>query len=572
MSNHVLGINATGDLMSSCIFRDGVLLAACAEERFSRIKRDPSFPHNAIKFCLKEAGIKFSQLNSVAVGWNPAFYMEKKNSIVFRALKDKGLILYHVVNELGSADYADSISYIDQNLFFKDGSKITIEYVDHHLAHASYAFHNSGYESALTVVLDGFGEIHTGGIFKMNDKKYEVISTSKFPHSIGLFYSAITQYLGFRPNSDEWKIMALASMGDSKNYKNEFSKMIKVGKDSFNGLLELDLSYFDFYNFFTLGYTSDKFNSKYGDSRKSNEPLEQKHKDIAKALQEVVEEKVIELLSNLNIEFPSEKNLCLSGGFFMNSALNGKIRKLTSFNDPFIGATPDDTGIALGSAILALRKNNMAKITKQIHNSYGPKFNNDEIIHELEISKINFQELSNVEENASKYLAEGKIIGWFQGRSELGQRALGNRSILASPAFDWMKDHINKFIKFREEFRPFAPAILNEKKTEYFDMKSNDEVFFMEKVFPFLEKVKNQVPAVVHYDGTGRVQTVTENSNLQFYKLIKEFFKITGIPILLNTSFNTNNIPIVNSPRDAIDIFYRCGIDILYMNNIKIIK
>ena len=278
------------------------------------------------------------------------------------------------------------------------------------------------------------------------------------------------------------------------------------------------------------------------------------------------------LLTMLNKEFDSEKNLCLSGGFFMNSVLNGKIRKLTSFNDPFLGATPDDTGIAIGSAILSLRKRNMAKTNKQIHSFFGPKYDNDEIIHELKVSKIKFEEISNPEEDAAKLLSDGKIIGWFQGRSELGQRALGNRSILASPTFEWMKDHINKFIKFREEFRPFAPAILDEKKTEYFDMKSDDEVFFMEKVFPFLEDVKNKIPAVVHDDGTGRVQTVTENSNPKFYKLIKEFSKNTGIPILLNTSFNTNNVPIVNSPRDAIDTFYRCGIDSLYMNNIKVTK
>ena len=572
MSYYILGINASGALRSACIFKDGSILAASAEERFSRIKRDSSFPHNAIKFCLKEAGIKFSQLNLVSVGWNPAFYMGKNANSVYPALKDKGLYLHYVVNELGSAEYTNSISHIEQNLFFNDDVKIPVEYVDHHLAHTSYAFHNSGYESAIAVVLDGYGEIHTGGVFKIDTKTHEVISTVKFPHSIGLFYSAITQYLGFRPNSDEWKIMALASMGHSENYKSEFSKMIKVGDDAFNGLLELDLSYFDYYNFFTPGYTSDKFISQFGIPRKSNEPLEQKHKDIAKALQEIVEEKVIELLSMLNKKFPSEKNLCLSGGFFMNSALNGKIRKQTTFNDPFIGATPDDTGIALGSAILSLRQNNTVNITKQIHNSFGPDYNNDKIVHELEISKINFQEISNLEEDASKNLAEGKIIGWFQGKSELGQRALGNRSILASPTFDWMKDNINKFIKFREEFRPFAPAILDEKKTDYFDMELDDEVFFMEKVFPFLEKVKKQVPAVVHEDGTGRVQTVTENSNMQFYKLIKEFYKLTQIPILLNTSFNTNNVPIVNSPRDAMDTFYRCGIDILYMNNIKVSK
>jgi carbamoyltransferase len=568
----VLGINATGALMSACILKDGNIIAASAEERFSRIKRDSSFPHNAIKFCLQDAGITFSQLDLISVGWNPAFYMDRNANSVSQALKDKGLYLHYVVNELGSAEYTDSISHIEQNLLFKDGTKIPIEYTDHHLAHASYAFNSSGYDSALVVVLDGYGEIHTGGIFKIDDKKHDVISTAKFPHSIGLFYSAITQYLGFRPNSDEWKVMALASSGNSENYKQQFSNMIKVGKDAFNGMLELDLSYFDYYNFFTSGYTSDKFISSFGNPRKSNEPLEQKHKDISRALQEVVEEKVIELLTMLNKEFDSEKNLCLSGGFFMNSVLNGKIRKSTSFNDPFLGSTPDDTGVALGSAILSLRKMNMAKTKKQIHSFFGPKYDNDEIIHELEVSKIKFEEILNPEEDAAKLLSEGKIIGWFQGRSELGQRALGNRSILASPTFEWMKDHINKFIKFREEFRPFAPSILDEKKIEYFDMNSNDEVFFMEKVFPFLEDIKKKIPAVVHDDGTGRVQTVTENSNPKFYKLIKEFSKITSIPILLNTSFNTNNVPIVNSPRDAIDTFYRCGIDGLYMNNIKVTK
>ena len=279
MSFFVLGINATGALMSACILKDGNIIAASAEERFSRIKRDSSFPHNAIKFCLKEAGISFSQLDLISVGWNPAFYMERNANSIFQALKDKGLYLHYVVNELGSAEYTDSISHIEQNLLFKDGTKIPIEYTDHHLAHASYALNCSGYESALAVVLDGYGEIHTGGIFKIDDKKHEVISTAKFPHSIGLFYSAITQYLGFRPNSDEWKVMALASTGNSENYKNQLSDMIKVGKDAFNGMLELDLSYFDYYNFFTPGYTSDKFISSFGNPRKFNEPLEQKHKD-----------------------------------------------------------------------------------------------------------------------------------------------------------------------------------------------------------------------------------------------------------------------------------------------------
>ena len=572
MSQFVLGINSSGAPMSVAILKDGKVIAACAEERFSRIKRDLSFPHKAISFCLQEAGIQFSDLDLISSGWNPAYYMKKSSNSIYQAHKDKGLYLYYVINELGSAEYSNSISHVDQNLLFKDGSKIPVEYTDHHLAHLAYSYHLSGFDSAIGVVLDGYGEIHAAGIFKINDTSIETIDTAKYPHSIGMFYSAITQFLGFRPYYDEWKIMALASMGNSKDYKDKFSQMIKVGKDAFNGVLELDLTYFDYYNFFTPGFTSDKFIEEFGIPRKNDETLEERHKNIARALQEVVEEKIFELLSFISKKFPSEKNLCLSGGFFMNSTLNGKIRTHTSFNDPFIGPVPDDTGIAIGTALFSVRKRGKLPKKKCIHNFFGPEYSNSQIKSELEISKIKFEELTYLEEDAAKILSEGKIIGWFQGKSELGQRSLGNRSILASPTFDWMKDHINKFIKFRENFRPFAPAILDDKKTEYFRMKSDDEVYFMEKVFPFLDEVKNKVPAVVHFDGTGRVQTVTKNSNPRFYKLIQEFDKITNVPILLNTSFNTNNVPIVNSPRDAIDTFYRCGIDVLYMNNIKITK
>jgi carbamoyltransferase len=332
------------------------------------------------------------------------------------------------------------------------------------------------------------------------------------------------------------------------------------------------LSYFDFINFSTVEYYSKKFETLFGISRKPNESLTQKHYDIASGLQAAVEERVLELLNHIGDKYPDEKNLCLSGGFFMNSVLNGKIHANTNFNDPHIGPCPDDTGISIGTAFVSASKKKNIPIQKYFENYFGSKFSNEEIKRDLDISKIKYEEISNYLEDAAKFLANGKIIGWFQGRSELGQRSLGNRSILASPTFSWMKDEINKFVKFREEFRPFAPSILEEYKEEYFEISSNTEVYFMEKVVKFKDSVIEKVPAVVHNDGTGRIHTVSEKSNKIFYDLLKEFYSLTEIPILLNTSFNTNNVPIVDSPKDALSVFYNCGLDVMYLNNIRIIK
>ena len=239
----------SGFIASASILKNGKIIAAAAEERFTRIKHDKSFPHNAIQFCLQKAGINFSQLNKISVGWNPSFYMTKNSGSMYPALRDRGLFLYYVINELGSAGYVSPIQNIEQTLFVSD-KKIPLEYVNHHLAHASYSFYFSGFPSALILVLDGFGEVHTGGLFKFSTKKYETISTCPFPHSLGLFYSTFTQFLGFRPHVDEWKIMAMAASGKKNEFKRQLDPLVKIGKKTHNGLLELDLSYFDFFNFY----------------------------------------------------------------------------------------------------------------------------------------------------------------------------------------------------------------------------------------------------------------------------------------------------------------------------------
>jgi len=571
MSSYILGVNVSGWISSACILKNGKIIAAASEERFTRLKMDQSFPHNAIKFCLKEADISFSDIDVVSSGWNPKYYMSKPAHSISQTFRDKGLFIHYVINELASADYSESISAIEQQISFNDKS-VNVEYIDHHLSHSAYSFYFSGFTSALAVVLDGFGDIHTGGVYRFANNSHQLISKATFPHSIGMIYSTFTQFLGFTPNSDEWKIMALSSLGDSSKYKQKIKDLIKVGSDSYNDFIEIDLSYFDFYNFSTVEYYSEKFKTLFGQPRKSDEPLTQQHYDIVSGLQTAVEEKVFELLNYLNNKYPDEKNLCLSGGFFMNSLLNGKISGNTNFNEPHIGPCPDDTGISIGAAFISASKKIDIPIQKYFDNYFGPKFSNEEIKKDLDISKIQYEEIPNYLQDAAQLLSEGKIVGWFQERSELGQRALGNRSILASPTFSWMKDEINKYVKFREEFRPFAPSILEEYKEDFFEITPETEVYFMEKVVKFKDSVIEKVPAVVHNDGTGRVHIVSEKSNKIFYSLLKEFHSITQIPILLNTSFNTNNVPIVNSPKDALSVFYNCGIDVLYMNNIRVMK
>ena len=569
---YVLGINASGFISSACLIKDGKIVCANSEERFTKIKKDQNFPHNAIKFCLKQEGIDFFDLDVVSSGWNPAFYMDRTSRGIWQTFRDKGLFLHYIVNELGSSEYSEPMKSIDQEVVFKNGKKIKVEYIDHHISHASHSFYMSGLDSSLVLVLDGFGEIDAGGLFKFQGSNHETITKAKFPHSFGMVYSTFTQFLGFRPNFDEWKVMALAGSGNSKKYKKEIEQIFKIGKNASNNLLELDLSYFDYFNFYTPNFYSDKLIEVFGEVRLQDEKLDQRHLDIASALQEVSEEKVLELINEIGEQFPNEKNLCLSGGFFMNSALNGKISTQTKFKNPFIGPCPDDTGISIGSAYASSSKILEIPKKKYVDNFFGSEYTNAEIENELQISKINYQVLDNYLEDAAKNLLDGKIIGWFQGRSELGQRALGHRSILASPILPDMKDTINKYVKFREEFRPFAPSILEEFREEYFEIPSSEEVYFMEKVFAFKENKKKEIPAVVHTDGTGRIHFVSEKSNEIFYKLIKEFKKISKVPIILNTSFNTNNVPIVESPKDALTTFYSYGIDVLYMNNIKISK
>jgi len=399
--------------------------------------------------------------------------------------------------------------------------------------------------------------------------KIETISNLRTPHSLGSFYSTFTEFLGFHPNGDEWKVMALASLGNPNKYYNKVRNLIKLDNLNF----ELDLSYFEHYMFFTQNYFSPKFIKEFGNPISKLEELTEYHYDLVAAVQKVAEDVSIEILNNIQSKTQS-KNIIVAGGFFMNSVLNGKILEKTQYENIHIGGSPDDSGISIGSALygLVFDKNQKTILPKLQHNHYGFEFSDNDIISELKKRKIKFTIVDDVEVFAAKKLREKNIIAWFQGKSEFGQRALGNRSILADPTFDDVKDKVNSSIKYREGFRPFAPSVLEEKENIYFHIVKGQHSYFMEKVFMFKDEYKDKLPGVVHFDGTGRIQSVSKKTNPKYHKLICEFEKLSGYAIVLNTSFNINGMPLVESPSDAIDCFYKSGIDYLVMNNIVIEK
>ena len=563
----ILGVNISGFHSSACIIVNGEIKSAITEERLTRLKRDKNFPKQSIKYCCETAGITIDDITDVYVGWNPSVYMYKSDGTINDSLKDRGKMAYLSLNELASMTNSDSLEITQEIKTINSNWKI--HYVNHHWAHLSNSFLSSGFKKSDFFVADGFGENTTGLLGSVDYNNINSLSNFRTPHSLGSFYSTFTEFLGFHPNGDEWKVMALASLGNSQTYYNNVKKLVKVNDLRF----ELDLSYFEHYMFFTEHYYSPKFIEEFGNPISKLDELTQYHYDLVAAVQKVAEDVSVEILNNLQ-KTTNNKNIVVSGGFFMNSVLNGKILDKTNYENIYIGGSPDDSGISIGSALYGLVYDK--KYTKTLpnltHNYYGCEYSDLHIINELNKRKIKFTQIDNIEEFVATKLREKNIVAWFQGKSEFGQRALGNRSILADPTFDDVKDRVNSSIKYREGFRPFAPSVLEDNESDYFHISKNQHSYFMEKVFMFKEEFMNKLPGVVHFDGTGRLQTVSKNTNPKYYNLIKEFEKLSGYPIVLNTSFNINGMPLVETPSDALDCFYKSGIDYLVMNNIIIEK
>jgi carbamoyltransferase len=565
----ILGISFDVYLTSACLVEDGVIVAASPEERFTRQKQSKAFPLNAIEYCLDAAGCSLADVDYVAVGWNPAVHANVLNPRFSSSSRWRGEQLTSVANQLLAMQGDDRAHEVLQEIT-TSSTKIRTVFVDHHRAHAALHF-LSPFDTAAILTCDGMGEQNTVTFNRGEKNSILEIGRVQYPHSLGMLYGAFTQFLGFRRDSDEWKVMALYSynVGQENSFLDKVRQLVEFLPD---GQFELDLNYFSHYLHDHGRWYSDRFIKEFGPPRQTDEPLSDRHYQIAHALQLVAEEGLSHLLAHLHAQ-TGEDRVVLSGGTFMNSVYNGKVTTLTPFREVFIPSCPDDSGVSIGAALHVYHEIHGGKHREVMTNNYwGPSFDDHEIEKTLKSYKIPFKKEDNVAAIAAQLIADGLIIGWFQGRMEFGQRALGNRSILADPRSAKMRDDLNASVKFREAFRPFAPAVLAERVDEYFEIDGCNLVRFMERVYPIRPEKRDAIPAVTHVDGSGRLQTVESDQNPLFHALISEFERLTSIPIVVNTSFNLNGQPVVCTPTDAIRTFFSCGLDALVIGSFVLQK
>jgi len=568
-----LGINAVFHDSSACILQDGKLLAAAEEERFTHIKHGKrpipfstyELPFHAIDYCLKIAGIHLNDVDHIAYSFNPYKLLGKhaKADEISLPLKPSQstkskdwasewdpLFLSLIVNATGQL--ADGYPHHLQKRFV--GAKASPEkwhFVDHHIAHAASAFYPSPFERAAVMVLDGRGERATSSYYIGEGNNLEMIGEVCMPHSLGLLYEEVTTHLGFLHSSDEYKVMALASYGKPK-FLDVFRNMIHVKEDSGD-------------------YTIDKvdFEKVLGAKRLKNEPFTQHHFDIAHSLQKALEESAIKI-SNWLYKKTQCENLCLAGGVALNCVMNAVIRDNTPFKNIWVQPAAGDAGTALGAALwVDINERKNATRYEMQHVYWGPDYEDKEVEQFLQWTKVRYKKLENVAAETANILAQDKVIGWYQGRMEFGPRALGSRSILASPVNASMQQKLNE-IKDREDFRPVAPVVLEEDAGEWFENASYSP--FMLFVYNVKEDKADKIPAVRHVDNTARIQTINRNQHPLYYDLLSEFKKKTGVPVLINTSFNTRGEPIVCTPRDAIECFWTSPFDALVINSFLLEK
>ena len=578
---YILGINAYHGDSSACLIKDGKVVTAAEEERFTREKHWAGFPEMAIKYCLEEAGIKLENIDHIAINRNPKANVGKKLTYVLMRKPDLKLLMERVKNAKKWKSIEESIKQI-----FNVEIKAKVHHIEHHRAHMASSFLVSPFEKAAILSIDGFGDFVSTAFGIGQGNKIEIFKRVYFPHSLGIFYEAMTQFLGFWKYGDEYKVMGLSAYGKPK-YMDIMRDIVILTND---GTFELNLKYFRHHKE-KVGYEwdnttpfvgqlfSEKLEKVLGSPRKKDEPITQHHMDIAASMQKMFEEAVSHMLKYLYEEAEVD-TLCLAGGAAMNSVMNGKVYSLTPFKEVFIPAGAADNGGAIGSAMdVWCEVLGNVRVHKMKHAYLGPSFSEEYIsniiednkkILEKDNCKIEFiEDESKLYSIIAEHIADGKVVGWFQGRMEWGARALGNRSILADPRRKDMRDILNLKIKHRERFRPFAPTILREDVKDYFEI--DDDVPFMEKVFLIKKKKRKLIPAVAHVDGTGRLQTIKEEQNQRYYRLIKEFMNKTGIPIILNTSFNENE-PIVCKPEEALDCFLRTKMDVLVLERFVITR
>ena len=559
-----LGISCYYHDSAAALLKDGHVIAAVEEERLSRKKFDDGYPKMAIDWCLNECAISPKQIDSVA------FY--DKPILKFERLLDN----YIAVAPRGMYSFLDTIpKWLHKRLWIKNEIKNHLKdfkgniiFPEHHMSHAAYAFYTSEFDESAILTIDGVGEWTTASFGIAKNNKIQLTNDIRWPHSLGLFYSAFTYFLGFKVNEGEYKLMGLSSYGKPKYYDLIKENLIDVKND---GSIHLNMKYFAFT--YDKVMTNENFAQLFGiPPRKEGQKTEQIHYDIGASAQKVLEDVMLKMVNHIYLK-TKMKNLCMSGGVALNGVANYQILKNGPFDNVHIPPSPGDGGSAVGCAqYLYFVHNNKKRIIENNHskliqeNVYvGPSYNDEDIIKFLDSNNIKYEkfEKQSLLKKTAQLISTGNIVGWYQGKMEWGPRALGNRSILADPRNASMKDILNEKIKHRESFRPFAPSVLEEYASDFFDIDIPSPYMLM------VAKVKKPeiIPAVTHVDGTGRLQTVSNDANPLYYDLINEFYKITGVPVIINTSMNVMGEPIVNTPEQAFQMIVKTDMDCLVMGN-----
>jgi len=585
----ILGISAFYHDSAACILKDGKIIAAAQEERFTRKKHDPSYPYNAIEFVLEYSNLKLSEVDQIVFFEKPFLKFERLLE-TYVAFAPRGFISFAKAMPLWINEKLFQKNFLFNKLKRHDknyNSDQNIYFSDHHLSHAASAFFPSPFEEAIVLTADGVGEWATTTVAVGKNNDLEIKKEIHFPHSLGLLYSAFTYYTGFKVNSGEYKLMGLAPYGNPI-YESKIKKLVDIKDD---GTFRLDQKYFNYATGLTM--TNENFNNLFGKKPRNsqNEKITQFHMDIAASIQKVTEEIMINLAKSIRKEY-GIKNLCLAGGVALNCVVNGKILKEKIFENIWIQPAAGDAGGSLGAALALwyIDQGNKRSVNSndKMKGSYlGTEFTQDEIKKELKKAGANFEifQYKELIDKTAEFLANEKTIGWFQGRMEFGPRALGARSILCDPRSDQMQKNLNLKIKYRESFRPFAPSVLREDLSQWFNMNVESPYMLLvaninyDKKIEMIEDQKklfgidklnikrSEIPAVTHVDYSARIQTVTKYTNNRYYDLISKFKEKTGCPVVVNTSFNVRGEPIVNSPTDAFNCFMGTELDYLVIGD-----
>lgn len=566
---YILGFDCYGHDSAAALLRDGEIVAMAEEERFAREKHTLAFPAHAIRYCLDEAGISIDDVDYIAYYWDPSLHVADQMWHIIRYLpRSLGLVRSRLGQNFLPMVRLDHT--LRNNLGLSARSKVhQIHRIEHHAAHAASTFLLSPFEEAAILSVDAVGEWASTWFGIGEGNSLRKLGEVGFPHSVGMLYGSVTEYLGFHFASGEGKVMGLAPYGDPKVYLPEFRKIVRLEPE---GRFSLDMSYFEYHLYGRGHWVSDKFARVFGPPRRREEPIEKRHEDVAAALQRITEEVSLHMAEHLHA-VTGKRNLCIAGGVGLNSVMNGRILQHGPFEEIFIQPAANDAGTAIGAALWVHScLLGLPRPPAMEHAYWGPTFTDEEIAATLARydGRLVYRQLDDPARAGAEIIARGEILGWFQGRMEFGPRALGNRSILADPRWPEMKDLLNARVKHREPFRPFAPSVLEERTGEYFTVDHLSP--FMILVFDVRPEKRALVPAITHVDGTGRVQTVSRETNPRYWALISEFERLTGVGLVLNTSFNVMGEPIVCQPHEAIECFLNTGIDRLIIGDYLVEK